>query len=564
MISSFVTFGRTALDSVFIVYSVWVLLHLVIQAVLAHGQWRRSQEPVEWTGKWPSVTVVCPSYNEDPADLRLCLQSLVDQDYPGRIDVHVVDDLSSNRAEVMPVFEEFGALPGWRIHLPAHNGGKRAAQDIAVRDSAGDLVLTIDSDTQLSPDAVRQMVLAFKDENVGAATGNVRVSNSRENLLTQLIDLRYWVAFNQERASHAFYGAVLCCSGPLSMYRRDVVDAVWDRYTAQTFRGVDCTYGDDRHLTNLVLGSGLRTTYVPQAGCITAAPTTMRQYLRQQLRWNKSYYRELLWTLSFLPRLGKFMWFEVVTQAVLPMLLALAVAATFVRSMVYGADVLIAYAALIAIMAVLHCLYAVWRLRSPRPLLFVVYGFVHAALLIPLRLRALGSLTDNAWGTRGTSGVEPMVPVEVELPVTVPLGLQPSSKVPVVARAGRSAQDPQVVLVVDDETDVRELVSRKLIQSGFEVITASNGAEALELVALHRPDLMLLDVMMPGMSGIDVCRTVRAERGEEAPSVIFLSAKSQPEDIRDGIDAGAEDYVVKPFSPSDLMRRSVMVLDRDA
>ena len=557
MISSFTTVGRSALDSLFIVYSIWVLLHLVVQTVLAHLHWRRASQPrAEWVGAWPSVTVVCPTYNEEPDELRLCLQSLVDQDYQGRIDVHVVDDLSANREAVRPVLEEFGAIPGWRVHLPDANRGKRAAQDIAIRDSGGDLVLTIDSDTQLAPDAVRLMVLEFADATIGAATGDVRVSNSRVNLLTRLIDLRYWVAFNQERASHALFGAVLCCSGPLSMYRRSVLDEVWDGYMAQTFRGVECTYGDDRHLTNLVLRLGFRTTFVPGAHCITSAPTTMRQYLRQQLRWNKSYYRELLWTLAFLPKLRPFMWFEVVTQAVLPMLLAVSVVATVVRSVAYGPGVLLWYAVLSVAMALLHCLYAVWRLRSPKPLLFVLYGFLHAAFLIPLRLRALGSLTDTAWGTRGA----PLdVPVELpEVPMAVPA-------LPVLEPvAARAAEDPRLVLVVDDERDVRDMVARKLVQSGFEVITAENGQQALELVAEMHPDLVLLDVAMPGMSGFDVCRTVKADQDQPSPPVIFLSARAQPEDVDEGLAAGAADYVVKPFSPADLVRRTVSVLERSA
>jgi hyaluronan synthase len=555
MISSFTTVGRSALDSLFIVYSIWVLLHLVVQTVLAHLHWRRASRPrAAWVGAWPSVTVVCPTYNEEPGELRLCLQSLVDQDYQGRIDVHVVDDLSANREAVRPVLEEFGAIPGWRVHLPDTNGGKRAAQDIAIRDSGGDLVLTIDSDTQLAPDAVRLMVLEFADETIGAATGDVRVSNSRANLLTRLIDLRYWVAFNQERASHALFGAVLCCSGPLSMYRRSVIDEVWDGYMAQTFRGVECTYGDDRHLTNLVLRLGFRTTFVPGARCITSAPTTMRQYLRQQLRWNKSYYRELLWTLAFLPKLRPFMWFEVVTQAVLPMLLAVSVVATVVRSAVYGPGVLLWYAGLIVVMALLHCLYAVWRLRSPKPLLFVLYGFLHAAFLIPLRLRALGSLTDNAWGTRGST---------LDAPVERREQPTPAIATPVLEPVAARAADPRLVLVVDDERDVREMVARKLLQSGFEVITAENGQQALELVAQMHPDLVLLDVSMPGMSGFDVCRTVKADQDQPSPPVIFLSARAQPEDVDEGLAAGAADYVVKPFSPADLVRRTVSVLERD-
>ena len=215
------------------------------------------------------------------------------------------------------------------------------------------------------------------------------------------------------------------------------------------------------------------------------------------------------------------------------------------RSIVYGPEVLAWYALLIVGMALLHCLYAVYRLRSARPLMFVLYGFVHAALLIPLRLRALGSLTDNTWGTRGAAAAHADA-----IPATAPPVAVPDETVvlpvPVAAELGRApaaqrrtGDDPRLVLVVDDERDVRELVTRKLRQSGFEVITAENGQQALDLAASQHPDLMLLDVMMPGLSGFDVCRTLKDEHGAEAPPVIFLSACSQPEDIRAGMAAGA-------------------------
>ncbi len=226
------------------------------------------------------------------------------------------------------------------------------------------------------------------------------MANAATNLLTRLVDLRYWVAFSQERASHALFGAVLCCSGPMSMYRRRVLRTVWSRYAGQVFRGVPCTYGDDRHLTNLVLGEGWRTAFAPYAGCITSAPTTVPAYLRQQLRWNKSYYRELLWTLAFLPRLSRVMAVEVGVQALLPFLLVLALLAALGRSLVEGPEVLVRYAVVVAVMAVLHCLFALVRTRDPRFLLFIAYGFLHAGLLVPVRVRALLTLDDNAWGTR--------------------------------------------------------------------------------------------------------------------------------------------------------------------
>lgn len=269
----------------------------------------------------------------------------------------------------------------------------------------GALVLTIDSDTQVEPDAVTRLVEQFDDHRAGAATGSVRVSNAGTNLLTRLIDLRYWVAFHQERASHSLFGAVLCCSGPLSMYRRSVLKRAWPDYVAQTFRGQSCTYGDDRHLTNLVLGAGWRTVFAPYAACITAAPTTLPGYLKQQTRWNKSYYRELLWTLAFLPKLSRVMAVEVALQALLPFLLMTAVAATAVRAVIEGPQVLVRYGAVVAVMAVLHCMFALVRTRNWRFLLFVAYGFLHAGLLIPVRIRALLTLNDSAWGTREGAAV---------------------------------------------------------------------------------------------------------------------------------------------------------------
>jgi chitooligosaccharide synthase NodC len=395
------------LHVLFLAYAVLVLSHLVLQVGCAALHARRARRQAEGAvaaravrTAWPDVDVIVPIYNEHPDDLERCCASLAAQEYPGTVRVVLVDDGSPNREEVLPVLERHGAREGWTVVLPEVNAGKRAAQHAAIEHCRGELVLTIDSDTQVAPDGVLRMVEQFDDPRVGAATGSVRVSNAGATLLTRLIDLRYWVAFHQERASHALFGAVLCCSGPLSMYRRRVLLTVWPRYVAQTYRGTPCTYGDDRHLTNLVLGEGWRTAFAPYATCITSAPTGLRGYLRQQLRWNKSYYRELLWTLAFLPRLSRVMAVEVGVQALLPFLLVLALCATLGRSLVEGPEVLVRYAVVVVVMAVLHCAYALVRTRDPRFLLFVAYGFLHAALLVPVRLRALLTLDDNAWGTR--------------------------------------------------------------------------------------------------------------------------------------------------------------------
>jgi len=118
------------------------------------------------------------------------------------------------------------------------------------------------------------------------------------------------------------------------------------------------------------------------------------------------------------------------------------------------------------------------------------------------------------------------------------------------------------VLVADDDSDIRELVSFKLGQAGYEVLAVGDGAEALEAARAHRPDLAILDLMMPGLSGLDVCSQLRREEATAAVPVIMLTAKAQEQDVATGFAAGADDYVVKPFSPRELVSRVQAVLAR--
>jgi two-component system response regulator ResD len=112
----------------------------------------------------------------------------------------------------------------------------------------------------------------------------------------------------------------------------------------------------------------------------------------------------------------------------------------------------------------------------------------------------------------------------------------------------------QTVLVVDDEPIVTEVVARYLQRAGFHVATAASGDGALELVAAHRPALLVLDVMLPGIDGVEVCRRLREERGARFP-IILLTARGEEADRIAGLRTGADDYVVKPFSPAELVAR---------
>lgn len=112
-----------------------------------------------------------------------------------------------------------------------------------------------------------------------------------------------------------------------------------------------------------------------------------------------------------------------------------------------------------------------------------------------------------------------------------------------------------LIFLVDDDPDVRELVEYKLVQSGHEVLCASNGQDALRLVPGAKPELLLLDVMMPGISGFDVLEQLRANEATRLLPIIMLTARAQDSDTQRGFTLGANDYVFKPFSPRELMNR---------
>ena len=110
------------------------------------------------------------------------------------------------------------------------------------------------------------------------------------------------------------------------------------------------------------------------------------------------------------------------------------------------------------------------------------------------------------------------------------------------------------VLAVDDEPDIRRLVEIKLRKAGFDVMTASDGQEGLEKALEAKPDVVLLDVMMPRMDGYTACGRIKAEVDPE-PIVLMLTAKGQETDVMTGIAGGADDYVIKPFAPRELIAR---------
>lgn len=116
------------------------------------------------------------------------------------------------------------------------------------------------------------------------------------------------------------------------------------------------------------------------------------------------------------------------------------------------------------------------------------------------------------------------------------------------------------VLVAEDERDIRELITFTLRYHGHEVLAASDGELALELALMEHPDIVLLDVRMPRMNGYEVCRSIKENEVTKHIPVVFISAKGQEAEVQEGMDAGATDYILKPFSTDHLVERVAEVL----
>jgi N-acetylglucosaminyltransferase len=389
----------SALRVVFLLYITLVLLHSTLERLYALRSRRRRGRPAPRAGAagWPGVDVVIPCFNEDPALLEACCRSVAGQDYPGPLRAWLVDDGSRNRAALLPVYERWGDR-GVDVRLLDRNAGKRAAQDEAVRRGSGELVVLMDSDTVLAPDAVRHAAACFADEQVGAVSGSIGVLNAPTNLLTRLIHHRYRLRFQVERPAQGFFTSLLCCSGPFAVYRRSLLAQLWPRYLAQTFAGVRCTNGDDLHLTNLVLATGRQVLYEPRASASTWVPRSLRQYLRQQLRWNRSFYRELRWTVAGIRFRHPYLALDVLARGLLPLLLGAAIGLLASEGLLVGwelaaADLTLALAMLIVTAAFL----LVHGASAP---FLLLYGPLHVTLLVPVRVWALVTLASRRWETR--------------------------------------------------------------------------------------------------------------------------------------------------------------------
>ncbi|XP_027714034.1 hyaluronan synthase 1 [Vombatus ursinus] len=280
-------------------------------------------------------------------------------------------------------------------------GGKREVMYTAFKalgDSV-DYVQVCDSDTRLDPMALLELSRVLdEDVTVGAVGGDVRILNPLDSWVSFLSSLRYWVAFNVERACQSYFRCVSCVSGPLGLYRNDLLQQFLEAWYNQKFLGTHCTFGDDRHLTNRMLSMGYATKYTSLSRCYSETPASFLRWLSQQTRWSKSYFREWLYNALWWHRHHAWMTYEAVVSGLFPFF----VAATVLRLFYAGSPWALLWVLLcVQGVAAAKAAFAAWLRGSPRMLLLSLYAPLYMGGLLPAKFLALLTMNQSGWGTSG-------------------------------------------------------------------------------------------------------------------------------------------------------------------
>ncbi len=325
----------------------------------------------------PMLTVIIPAYNEG-AMVEASIASVASASYPGhRLEIIAVDDGSKDDTwdYIVKAAQRFPELVT-PIRLP-ENRGKRGALAEGFRRARGEIVVTIDSDSVIERQTLLAIAGPFRDPRVGAVAGKVAVHNRGMGLIPRMLHVRYTLSFDFLRSAQSVYRNVLCCPGALAAYRTSVVRQVLPQWERQTFLGSQCTFGEDRALTNDILAAGYDSVFQRSAVVHTVVPETYKKLCKMYLRWNRSYVREecrfarIVWGRPLITRL--FAVYETyVTNLRYP--IAYGAMALWTVNAVHDPAALVRM--LIAI-GVVSTLYVLYYLRSERSWDFV-YGILYS------------------------------------------------------------------------------------------------------------------------------------------------------------------------------------------
>ncbi|XP_062987197.1 hyaluronan synthase 2 isoform X2 [Elgaria multicarinata webbii] len=325
-------------------YGAILASHLIIQSLFAFLEHRKMKRSLETPIKLNKTVALCiAAYQEDPNYLKKCLLSVKRLTYPG--------------------------------------------------------IKVCDSDTMLDPASSVEMVKVLEeDPMVGGVGGDVQILNKYDSWISFLSSVRYWMAFNIERACQSYFGCVQCISGPLGMYRNSLLHEFVEDWYNQEFMGSQCSFGDDRHLTNRVLSLGYATKYTARSKCLTETPIEYLRWLNQQTRWSKSYFREWLYNAMWFHKHHLWMTYEAVITGFFPFFLIATVIQLFYRGKLWN---ILLFLLTVQLVGLIKSSFASC-LRGNIVMVFMsLYSVLYMSSLLPAKMFAIATINKAGWGTSG-------------------------------------------------------------------------------------------------------------------------------------------------------------------
>jgi hyaluronan synthase len=386
---------------IFFLYSFFVAFYVISRFALSYFY---TPAETEFDPNYePTVSFAVPSKNEGE-HIKETIMRMAYCNYPkNKFDIIAVNDGSTdNTLEEMLEAEKMAKRIGvtvkvidWKV-----NQGKREGMAECVRQSDKDIILFVDSDSFIEEDALKAIVKYFSLPKIGAVAGQALVANAQTNFLTRMQSVRYYVAFKAYKSAEALFGSVTCCSGCLAAYRREVVLPMLPEWTNQYFLGVRCTYGDDRSLTNRILREGYDTVFAPDSIAHTFVPDNFRVYVKQQLRWKKSWLRESFMACAFMWRKNILMSISFYLGFILPIAGPFIVLRTLVWHPIMTGALPVYYFTGLFLMTLIYGLYYYRYTGDKNWLMGVISTSFYSFILIWQLPYALFKIRDTQWGTR--------------------------------------------------------------------------------------------------------------------------------------------------------------------
>jgi hyaluronan synthase len=349
----------------------------------------------------PTITFVIPCKNEEAA-IERTISNCFAADYPAdKVEVIVVNDGSTDGTiGVLRRLEH--TYPTLVVVDWKENKGKRHGMAEGFKRATGEIAIQLDSDSFIEPSSIRHLVRPFATPSIGAVCAHADPLNADDNLLTKMQSAYYFMSFRILKAAESTFLTVFCCSGCSSAYRKSVVLPIIGTWLGERFLGKPITWGDDRALTNWVLRLGYDTIYSDKAQARTIVPTSLKQFLKQQVRWKKGWFVNSLLIAGFILRDRPFV---AVTYFLPLILVTLMTPFMAVKAILYGPLVAhtlpVTYFFGVLLMATIVMLYYRWISRDNKYWPFVLlWAAFNSLVLSTILFYAVLRLNDRGWGTR--------------------------------------------------------------------------------------------------------------------------------------------------------------------